>query len=60
MGGSGRVDNRGLTQGVVTVELMGRLRGSWQSRAHTGRNQVSQDYKVELMYRFDVDQQKTR
>ena len=44
--------------GVVTVELMGRLRESWQSRAHTGRNQVSQEYKVELMYRFDVDQQK--
>ena len=25
-----------------------------------GKNRVGQDQKVELMYRFDVDQQKTR
>ena len=29
-----------------------------EKSSKSGRNQVSQEYKVELMYRFDVDQQK--
>ena len=62
------------------MELIGRLRESWQSRAHTGsgdggahgeapgefsitgshgeKSSKSVSQKVELMYRFDVDQQK--
>ena len=59
MGGSGRVQSQAHT-GSGDGGAHGKAPGELAITGSHGKNRLSQDQKVELIYRVDVDQQKTR